>query len=61
MTQPKSYESYRQLADDILTNKFCNENLPQSFRKDVLARIIIDIYWQGWDDHAKDVYGERGV
>lgn len=61
MTQPKSYQSYQQLADDILTGKFCPQDVPSVYRKDILARILIDIYYCGWDDHAKDVYGERGV
>jgi hypothetical protein len=61
MAQPKSFESFRQLADDILTGKFCGNNTADVYKRDILARILIDCYWEGWDDHATDVYGERGV
>lgn len=61
MTEPKSFESYRQLADDILTGKFCREDVPEIYKRDILARMLIDVYWEGFDDHARFIYGERSV
>lgn len=56
-SEPKTFEAYRQLADDILTDKFCSEDTPLIYRKDILARILIDVYWEGWDERTRELAG----
>lgn len=51
-------EVYRQLADDVLTGKFCEESLSLNQKRDALTRILFDVYLKGWDDKTIDTYKE---
>lgn len=53
ISEPRTTESFTQQAEDILTHKFCRPDLPLAYRNGVLARLLLDIYFDGYDEGVK--------
>ncbi len=51
--EPKTYKEYVELATKIIDNRYCNPTLEYGVRRDILASILLDVYFGGYDAHIK--------
>jgi hypothetical protein len=58
MTKPRTFESFRQQAEDLLNGNYWDSDTPHIYKKDIIARVFVDIYWDGWNERTKETFGD---